>query len=90
MINYYLAQDQEQKRLEALNALDNEANKNADDRRKSFLSDRQNFAAGEFDGKIGNIADRDLMVFAAYRAGYQEGIIEYYLGKYKIELETEF
>lgn len=46
------------------------------------------YSDGVFDGKIGNIADKKLIEFSGYRAGYQEGIIEYYLKKYRIELGT--
>ena len=90
MIDHYLDRDQEQRRLEALNAVDIEAGKNTDNRRLSYQDDSSNYAAGEFDGKIGDIPDKNLFRFVAYRAGYQEGLIEYYLNKYQIELETEF
>ncbi len=89
MINQYLAQNQEQRRLQILNGLEIGIEKNNNNQGLSSQDDSENYSAGEFDGKIGDIPDKNLFKFFPYRAGYQSGIVEYYLKKYGIQIRTQ-
>jgi len=79
IINQYLAQEQENRRLEALNAVEVELDKQAD-----------LYGAGEFDALIGAEPDPVLTANESYRRGYHDSFWQFYLKKYNIELETEF
>ncbi len=61
MINQYLCQEQESRRLEAFNAIEIEANRNADI-----------YDAGELDALIGVEPDPKWVANQAYRQGYQD------------------
>ncbi len=79
MINQYLCQEQESRRLEALNAVEIELDKNTDI-----------YGAGELDAMIGKQPDPKLSANRFYRQGDQDNIWQFYDQKYGIEIETEF
>ncbi|MDJ0719845.1 MAG: hypothetical protein QNJ54_37425 [Prochloraceae cyanobacterium] len=79
MINHYLEQEQEGRKLEALNAVEIELDKNTDI-----------YGAGELDAMIGKQPDPKLSANRFYRQGDQDNIWQFYDQKYGIELETEF
>ena len=75
----YFNVDKQQKEVKAANAIQTEG-----------FTQRDSYYSGEYDGKIGREADKELIKFLPYRKGYQVGISQYYLDKYNIKLETEF
>ena len=79
MLDHYLAEEQEQRELEALNARDVEADKNCD------LA-----ANGRFDGLIGEKPDKKLITEQCYWQEYQSALQKYWLKQYGIEIEQEF
>ncbi len=77
MINHYLAEEQEQRQLEALNAVEIELDKNADI-----------YSYGKFDAIIGAEPDPELTPNPFYRQGYQDSFWIFYYKKYGIQIET--
>ncbi len=79
IINQYLAQEQENRRLEALNAVEVELDKQAD-----------LYGAGKFDAVIGAEPDPVLTANESYRRGYDDSFWQFYYKKYGIQIATEF
>ena len=79
IVTQYLEQEQESRRLSALNAVEVEADRKAD-----------LYAYGEFDAKIEAEANPKWAENRSYRQGYQESFWHFYDKKYGIKLATEF
>ena len=79
ILTHYLETEQEQRELEAINALQEELDKEAD-----------LYGAGKFDAVIGAEPDPVLTAKESYRRGYDDSFWQFYYKKYGIELETEF
>ena len=78
IIDHYLEQDQEQRELEALNAIEEELDKEAD-----------LYGAGKFDAVIGAEPDPVLTANESYRRGYHDSFWHFYLKKYGIKSNNE-
>jgi len=79
IINHYLEQEQENRRLEALNAIEEQLDENSDI-----------YEYGEFDALIGAEPDPKWAANPSYRRGYIDSFWHFYDQKYGIKLDTEF
>ena len=79
IITQYLDAEQERRELEALDAREAEAERNAD-----------LYSAGELDAVIGAEPDPQWWSNGAYRRGYLDSFCRFYDRKYKIKVATEF
>ncbi len=79
MLNHYLADEQEQRELEALNARDEQADKNCELEAK-----------GRFDFISGSEPDPELVLEDFYRKGYQDAFWHHYCQKYGKLASLEF
>lgn len=79
ILNHYIELEQESREKEALNAIEEEADKNA-----------ELYGYGELDAQIGAEPDPRWAAKRSYRRGYQDSFWQFYDKKHGIKLETEF